>query len=162
MSGDLGDLVELVSCSDPYTRLEPGARGVVRLVDDVGTVHVAWRDGSSLGLVQGEDDWRVVLERAELEQLADALVAYAELVQENVDGDRMRDHEAELDGEPTEGGVSGRSSRTADADRVALGSLPLHELTVEVLRDKSGAAALVDEPAGYLELVERLLGKAAS
>jgi hypothetical protein len=52
--------VVLVSTTDPYTRLRPGATGRVVLVDSVGTVHVLWDDGSDLGLVPGEDRWVVV------------------------------------------------------------------------------------------------------
>lgn len=55
-----GDRVELVRTSDPHTRLRPGDQGTVRRVDDLGTVHVSWDSGSSLGLVPGEDDWRVI------------------------------------------------------------------------------------------------------
>jgi len=47
-----------VYCSDPYTRLVPGDRGTVYRVDDAGTVHVRWDNGSGLGLVPGEDSWR--------------------------------------------------------------------------------------------------------
>lgn len=52
-----GERVELVATTDPHTRLRPGARGTVTTVDDLGTVHVAWDDGSRLGLVPGEDRW---------------------------------------------------------------------------------------------------------
>lgn len=52
-----GDRVRLVSCSDPYTRLGPGATGTVTFVDSLGTVHVKWDTGSTLGLVPGEDRW---------------------------------------------------------------------------------------------------------
>jgi Domain of unknown function (DUF4314) len=38
----VGDRVELIHCSDPYTRLEPGARGTVALID-------AWGPGISIG-----------------------------------------------------------------------------------------------------------------
>ncbi len=56
--GDLvGTKVRLVMTSDPYTRLKSGTAGVVRFVDDLGTLHVEWEDGSSLGLVHGEDHW---------------------------------------------------------------------------------------------------------
>lgn len=55
-----GARVRLVSCSDPYTRLQPGAEGTVSLVDDLGTVHVNWDDGSRLGLVPGEDRWSYI------------------------------------------------------------------------------------------------------
>ena len=36
---------------DPYTQLQPGAEGTVRFVDDTGTVHVDWNDGSTLGMI---------------------------------------------------------------------------------------------------------------
>lgn len=54
-----GDQVVLVGTTDPYTRLTEGDTGVVRFVDDLGTVHVAWDpDGHMLGLVPGVDVWR--------------------------------------------------------------------------------------------------------
>ena len=57
---EVGDRVELVSCSDPWTRLEPGSTGTVRHVDALGTLHVDWDDGHRLGLVEGQDRWRVL------------------------------------------------------------------------------------------------------
>ena len=50
-----GTRVELVSMNDPYTKLEPGEQGTVLCVDDMGTIHVNWDCGSSLGVVHGED-----------------------------------------------------------------------------------------------------------
>lgn len=50
-----GDRVVLVHTSDPYTRLQPGTAGTVGLVDDFGTIHIKWDDGSSLGMIPGED-----------------------------------------------------------------------------------------------------------
>jgi hypothetical protein len=58
----VGARVELLYCSDPYTRLRPGDRGTVMYVDSLGTVHVSWDNGSSLGLVPGEDGYRVLPE----------------------------------------------------------------------------------------------------
>ena len=55
-----GDRVRLIRTTDPYTHLRPGDLGTVAVVDDLGTVHVAWDDGSSLGLVPGEDRWECV------------------------------------------------------------------------------------------------------
>jgi hypothetical protein len=55
-----GDRVRLVSTSDIYTRLEPGALGTVSLIDSVGTVHVDWDDGSQLGMVRGEDRFVII------------------------------------------------------------------------------------------------------
>ena len=59
----VGARVELVHMNDPYnTKLFPGARGTVVSVDDIGTVHVQWDCGSSLGVVYGEDRCRVIKE----------------------------------------------------------------------------------------------------
>lgn len=55
-----GAVVRLVSTADPHTRLLPGATGTVENVDDAGTVHVRWDDGSTLGLIPGEDVWEMV------------------------------------------------------------------------------------------------------
>jgi Domain of unknown function (DUF4314) len=56
----VGARVRLVHTSDEWTRLEPGTVGTVRFVDDLGTLHVTWDDGHSLGLVPGEDAWEVL------------------------------------------------------------------------------------------------------
>jgi len=37
-----------------------GCTGRVRLVDDIGTIHVAWDNGSSLGVVYGVDEVEIV------------------------------------------------------------------------------------------------------
>lgn len=51
-----GTRVELVKMDDPYnTKLIPGCQGTVRCVDDIGTIHVSWDCGSSLGIVYGKD-----------------------------------------------------------------------------------------------------------
>jgi hypothetical protein len=57
----VGARVRLVRCNDPYTELRPGALGTVTFVDDMGTVHVSWDDGHSLGLVREDGDrWEVI------------------------------------------------------------------------------------------------------
>lgn len=54
-----GTRVELVRMDDPYnTKLVPGSQGTVRAVDDIGTIHVDWDCGSSLGVVWGADKCR--------------------------------------------------------------------------------------------------------
>ena len=59
----VGTRVELVHMDDPFnTKLTPGCRGTVRIVDDVGTIHVRWDCGSGLGVVYGEDICRKVVE----------------------------------------------------------------------------------------------------
>ena len=55
----VGCRVKLVHMDDPYnTKLVPGSKGTVRAVDDIGTIHVNWDCGSSLGVVLGDDSCR--------------------------------------------------------------------------------------------------------
>lgn len=44
------DRVELVSTTDLHTKLKPGDTGTVAIVDDLGTVHIKWDNGSALGM----------------------------------------------------------------------------------------------------------------
>jgi hypothetical protein len=60
-----GTRVELVSMSDPYTKLKPGDLGTVDFVDDTGTAFIIWDCGSHLGAVYGEDKIRL-LSKAEV------------------------------------------------------------------------------------------------
>lgn len=55
-----GTRVELISMSDPYTKLRPGDKGTVSMVDDIGTVFVKWDCGSGLGVAYGEDHIRKI------------------------------------------------------------------------------------------------------
>ena len=55
-----GKRIELISTTDPYTELKPGDRGTVDFVDDMGTIHVNWDNGSQLGLVPGEDQYQLL------------------------------------------------------------------------------------------------------
>ena len=58
-----GVRVELDHMDDPYnTRLVPGCKGTVIAVDDMGTIHVNWDCGSSLGVVYGEDICHIIEE----------------------------------------------------------------------------------------------------
>ena len=60
MSADRGQRVRLVYTSDPYSDLPAGSEGTVQFVDDLGTVHVAWDSGSTLGLIPIEDWWEEI------------------------------------------------------------------------------------------------------
>lgn len=58
-----GCRVELVHMNDPFnTKLTPGCKGTVVAVDDIGTIHVHWDCGSSLGIAYGEDVCRKVVD----------------------------------------------------------------------------------------------------
>lgn len=51
----VGCRVQLDSMEDPYHKIPVGNCGTVKAVDDIGTIHVSWDCGSSLGIVYGED-----------------------------------------------------------------------------------------------------------
>jgi hypothetical protein len=55
-----GDGVRLLATSDSHVELEPGALGTVEFVDSMGTVHVRWDSGATLGLVADEDSFELV------------------------------------------------------------------------------------------------------
>ena len=58
----VGSRVELICMNDPYTKLKPGDRGTVTMVDSIGTIFVNWDCGSGLGIVYGEDSCRILTE----------------------------------------------------------------------------------------------------
>lgn len=45
---------------DPYREMPPGLRGVVTGIDDSGSIHVDWQNGSSLAVIFREDECRKV------------------------------------------------------------------------------------------------------
>ena len=54
-----GCRVELIWMQDDAAP-PPGTRGTVIYVDDIGTVHVRWDNGSTLGVVHGHDKCRKI------------------------------------------------------------------------------------------------------
>lgn len=50
-----GTKIELVLMKDSYVNLPKGLKGRVVGVDDAGTIHVQWENGSSLGVLYGID-----------------------------------------------------------------------------------------------------------
>lgn len=55
-----GTLVELVSMGEDVHRVPDGTIGTVITVDDMGTIHTKWRNGSTLGLIWGVDKFRTL------------------------------------------------------------------------------------------------------
>ena len=55
-----GTRIKLIHMDDPYCPVPDGTLGTVSMVDDIGTIHMRWDNGSSLGLVVGEDEFEVV------------------------------------------------------------------------------------------------------
>ncbi len=54
-----GTKLRLISMDDKQAP-QPGTIGSVDFIDDVGTIHMRWETGSSLGLIPGEDSFEVV------------------------------------------------------------------------------------------------------
>lgn len=59
-----GTRVQLVHMADPYVKIPVGTKGTVRNVDDIGTIHVLWDNGRTLGIAYGEDECERLPEEA--------------------------------------------------------------------------------------------------
>ena len=57
-----GTRIECISMDDPYRPIERGTKGTVVAVDDMGTIHMQWDNGRTLGLVPGEDEFKIIKE----------------------------------------------------------------------------------------------------
>lgn len=55
-----GTRIELISMEDPFAPIAAGTQGTVVCVDDIGTIHMEWDNGRTLGLIPGEDSFKVV------------------------------------------------------------------------------------------------------
>lgn len=53
-----GTRLMLLCMNDPPHPVESGTRGTVEHVDDMGTIHMSWDNGRTLGIVPGEDEFR--------------------------------------------------------------------------------------------------------
>ncbi len=50
----LGKRIKLIWMGDPHP-VEPQTKGTVYLVDDMGTLHVKWDNGRTLGVIPNSD-----------------------------------------------------------------------------------------------------------
>ena len=90
-----GTRIRLNSMEDPYAPIAPGTEGVVDFVDDIGTIHMKWNNGRSLGIVPGEDSFSVLPPRLTTFKLYMPLTA--ELYEKSEYGD-WESESTELDG----------------------------------------------------------------
>lgn len=56
----VGTRIEIIHMYDLYGPIKPGTQGMVDSVDDVGTLHMRWDNGRTLGIVPGEDQFKVI------------------------------------------------------------------------------------------------------
>ncbi len=90
-----GTRIRLNSMEDPYAPIAPGTEGVVDFVDDIGTIHMKWDNGRSLGIVPGEDSFSVLPPKLTTLKLYMPLTA--ELYERSEYGD-LEAESTELDG----------------------------------------------------------------
>ena len=91
----VGTMIQLDDMTDDPNPVEAGTHGTVRAVDALGTVHVEWDNGRTLGLVPGVDRFHPV--QPELYTLRLYMPLTAELCEYNDWGD-LEDSGCELSG----------------------------------------------------------------
>lgn len=58
----VGTRIRLLHMDDPYAPIESGMTGTVAYVDDMGTLHMKWDNGRSLGICPDVDSFEVIKE----------------------------------------------------------------------------------------------------
>lgn len=71
-----GCRIELLRMEDPYREMPSGLHGTVTGVDDTGSIHVRWDNGSSLAVVYREDECRKLYDRDRVEELFEKIVGW--------------------------------------------------------------------------------------
>ena len=61
----VGDRIEMVHMEDPFHPIEPGQRGTVIYIDDIGQIHMHWDNGSTLAIIPEEDEFILLDEEDE-------------------------------------------------------------------------------------------------
>ena len=56
----VGTRIRLLHMDDPYAPIESGMTGTVAYVDDMGTLHMKWDNGRSLGICPDVDSFEII------------------------------------------------------------------------------------------------------
>lgn len=59
----IGTRVKLIKMYDELSKIPIGTEGIIESIDDIGTLHMSWDNGSSLGLIVGIDEFEVIGEK---------------------------------------------------------------------------------------------------
>ena len=62
----VGSRIEMVHMDDPFFPVEPGQRGTVIFIDDIGQIHMHWDDGRTLAIVPEKDEFILLNEEDEM------------------------------------------------------------------------------------------------
>ncbi len=80
-----GTRIELQMMGSDPCPIEPGTRGTVDVVDDLGTIHCTFDNGRQLGIIPGEDSFRKLTEDELLDEKSEKLIdQYLEKVNKEV------------------------------------------------------------------------------
>ena len=55
-----GTRIRLIHMDDPYSLVPDGMTGTVTSVDDMGTLHMKWDNGRSLGICPDVDSFEII------------------------------------------------------------------------------------------------------
>lgn len=68
-----GTRIEVLMMGNDPRPINPGTRGTVKYVDDIGTIHCKFDDGRLLGLIPGEDSFRKLTQSEILDEQSEKL-----------------------------------------------------------------------------------------
>lgn len=56
----VGTRIKLINMDDTWHPVEPGTKGTVKLVDDIGQLHMKWDNGRTLAIIPGRDHFEII------------------------------------------------------------------------------------------------------
>lgn len=92
-----GTRIKLNFMNDPYAPVPPGTTGTLAHIDSMGTFHMKWDNGRSLGIIPGEDDFEVIRPEPQILKLYMPLTG--QLKRENYWPDYDSDDDYDYEGE---------------------------------------------------------------